>query len=314
MADVKCEVAVVGSCNVDLISYVDRFPKAGETITGHKFAIGCGGKGANACVMAAKLGAKTSMVGRIGDDSFGEMYLKNFSQLEINVEYLRVTKGLTTGVAPIQVNNDGENAIVIVKGANEMITKEDLADASYVIKNARVVLCQLEINIDITLEALKMAKSNGVTTIFNPAPAVEGLSKEFLELSDIVVCNETEAEILTGLPVTNIDECKAAIKHFLSLGCNKVIITLGSKGAICSTSKENEPLVINAPTVKAVDTTGAGDAFVGTVAFFYATRGDELAFSDIVERACRIAAISVTNHGTQSSYPDRNSLPVELFL
>ncbi|XP_065058167.1 ribokinase-like [Rhopilema esculentum] len=313
MASENYDVVVVGSCNVDLISYVPRFPRAGETLTGHKFAIGCGGKGANACVMAAKLGAKASMIGRVGDDSFGEMYLKNFSKHGINIDHLKVTKDTTTGVAPIHVNDDGENAIVIVKGANDLITKEDLRNAMSVIRNAKVVLCQLEIDADITLETLKIAKQNHVTTIFNPAPAIKGLSKEFLQNSDIVICNETEAEILTGLPVTNDEQLKKAIKGLLKSGCCKVVITLGSRGAICAESSQEEPTFISAKQVKAVDTTGAGDAFVGTLAYFHATRGDSLPFVQIVERACHIAGVTVTKPGTQSSYPNKNELPDELF-
>eukprot|EP00794_Sanderia_malayensis_P020308 gene20308-22300_t len=307
------DVVVVGSCNVDLISYVPRFPRAGETLSGHKFSIGCGGKGANACVMATKLGAKTSMISRVGNDSFGQMFLQSFSNYGVDVGHLHVTDDVTTGVAPILVNDEGENAIVIVKGANDSLSKEDLKNAENLIINAKVLLCQLEIKPEITLQALKMAKSNGVTTIFNPAPAIEKLSKEFLENSDIVICNETEAEVLTGLSISNETDRNKAIASLLASGCKKVVITLGSKGAVYATTDSHEVKFIPSDKVDAVDTTGAGDAFVGALAFFHATRKDDLTLDEIVKRSCSIAAITVTKHGTQISYPNKSNLPQEFF-
>jgi len=253
------------------------------------------------------------MIGRLGDDTFGEMYLKNFSKHNINVDFLKKTRGAATGVAPIFVNNEGENAIVIVKGANELISREDLIDAQSVIQKSKVMICQLEINPDITLEALKMAKLYGVTTVFNPAPALHGLSQDFLSYSDVVVCNETEAEILTGLPVDSTSDCEQAILKLIEIGCQKVIITLGDKGAICATVSNREPFFVHAKKVEAIDSTGAGDAFVGSVAYFIANYGKEMSFCSIVEKACHIAALTVTKVGTQKSYPERADLPPEIF-
>lgn len=312
--DKHYDVVVIGSCNVDLISYVHRFPKAGETICGSKFAMGCGGKGANQCVMAAKLGAHTAMIGCIGDDSFGDMYLKNFKSLQVNTDHLHVVKDMSTGVAPITVNSEGENSIVIVKGANDCLTKQHLLQAEELIRDSKVVLFQLEIDLDVTLSGIKLAKENKVTTIFNPAPAVDNLPIEFLQNSSILCCNETEAEILTKCNVSSVEECKQAVRTLLDMGPERVVLTLGAKGAMFGT-KGNDDIQHVRPDEsavrKAVDTTGAGDCFVGTLAFCI-TKKPELEFKEMIRRAVDIASISVSRPGTQTSYPTNNELPDNL--
>lgn len=309
-------VVVVGSCNVDLISYVSRFPKAGETLCGTKFAMGCGGKGANQCVMAAKLGAKTTMVGCVGDDDFGDMYKRNFVDLGVDIRSLHTIPNTTTGVAPITVNESGENSIVIVKGANDWLTTDHLQQVSDVIATAKVVLCQLEINNDVTLASLKLARNQGTLTIFNPAPAIEKLPAEFLENTSILVCNETEAEILTGLMVTNHDECLKAVDALLAKGPEYIVLTLGAKGAMFKRQGDKESIHI-APEensdIKVVDTTGAGDCFVGSLAYYVATRND-LNFAEKIKRSVAIATLSVTKPGTQSSYPTFDELPGKLTI
>ncbi|XP_072103379.1 ribokinase isoform X4 [Mobula birostris] len=186
------DVVVVGSCMTDLVSFAPRLPKAGETIHGCKFFIGFGGKGANQCIQAARLGAKAAMVCKVGNDSFGENYIQNFKCNGISTEYVGQTSEASTGVASITVNDDGQNAIVIVAGANLLLNSEDLKQASNAICCAKVVVCQLEIQPAISLEALKIAHEAGVKTIFNPAPATAGLDPDFYKNTDVFCCNESE--------------------------------------------------------------------------------------------------------------------------
>ncbi|XP_077008597.1 ribokinase isoform X2 [Tamandua tetradactyla] len=185
-------VVVVGSCMTDLVSLSSRLPKPGETIHGHKFFIGFGGKGANQCIQAARLGAKTSMVCKVGKDSFGNDYIENLKQNGISTEFTHQTKDAATGAASIIVNNEGQNIIVIVAGANLLLNTEDLREAASVISRAKVMICQLEINPATSLEALTMARSSGVKTLFNPAPAIADLAPQFYTLSDVFCCNESE--------------------------------------------------------------------------------------------------------------------------
>ncbi|XP_037002517.2 ribokinase isoform X3 [Artibeus jamaicensis] len=185
-------VVVVGSCMTDLVSLTSRLPKTGETIHGHKFFIGFGGKGANQCVQAARLGAKASMVCKVGKDSFGNNYIENLKQNDISTEFTYQTEDAATGTASIIVNKEGQNIIVIVAGANLLLNSEDLREAAGTISRARVVICQLEVTPATSLEALTMARSSGVKTLFNPAPAAADLDPRFYTLSDVFCCNEGE--------------------------------------------------------------------------------------------------------------------------
>ncbi|CAH1263239.1 RBKS [Branchiostoma lanceolatum] len=306
------DVVVVGSCNMDLISYVPRLPKPGETIHGHKFSLGFGGKGANQCVMAARLGAATAMVAKVGDDVFGSNFVQNFKDNGVNVDHVQVTKEAATGVAPIAVNDDGQNSIIIVSGANLKLTAADVREHESVVTHAKVLICQLEIQPETSLEALRIAKQHGVTTILNPAPAQATLDPELYKVSDIFCPNETEAEILTGLPVTTVEEAEKAADVLLDKGCKKVIITLGEKGCLCKSSKSEKGIHVPARKVSPVDTTGAGDAFVGSLAYYMACHKD-LRLEEAIQKACHISSISVCSPGTQTSFPYRKDLPQDLF-
>ncbi|KAM6460850.1 ribokinase isoform 5-T5 [Liasis olivaceus] len=189
---VVAEVVVVGSCMTDLVSFTTHLPKAGETIHGHKFFTGFGGKGANQCVQAARLGAKTSMICKVGKDSFGNDYIENLKKNGIPTEFVSQTEDAATGTASIMVNSEGENFIVIVAGANLLLNSNDLKKAAHVISEAKVMVCQLEVTPAISLEALKMAYTSGVKTLFNPAPAIADLDPQFYTYSDIICCNESE--------------------------------------------------------------------------------------------------------------------------
>ncbi|XP_019623190.1 PREDICTED: ribokinase-like isoform X1 [Branchiostoma belcheri] len=308
----ELDVVVVGSCNMDLISYVSRLPKPGETIHGNKFSLGFGGKGANQCVMAARLGAATAMVAKVGDDVFGSNFIQNFKDNGVNVDNVEVTKEASTGVAPIAVNEDGQNSIIIVSGANLKLTAADVKEHESVITQAKVLICQLEIQPETSLEALRIGKQHGVTTILNPAPAEASLDPELYKLSDIFCPNETEAEILTGLPVTTAEEAEKAADVLLDKGCEKVIITLGEKGCLCKSSVSEKGIHVPARKVSPVDTTGAGDAFVGSLAYYMACHKD-LRLEEVIQKACHISSISVCSPGTQTSFPYRKDLPKDLF-
>ncbi|XP_048047924.1 ribokinase isoform X5 [Megalobrama amblycephala] len=305
-------VVVVGSCMTDLVSQAPRLPKAGETIHGHKFFIGFGGKGANQCVQAARMGAKTAMVCKVGRDVFGNDYIQNFKNNGISTAYAEQTENAATGAASIIVNDTGENAIVIVAGANMLLGQEELQRAQSAIVNAKVLICQLEINPDASLQALRMAKENHVKTIFNPAPAVADLHSDFYKASDVFCCNESEAELLTGLSVITVEDASRVGLELLSKGCGSVIVTLGPQGCVVCQSTNTVPKHIPTTAVTAADTTGAGDSFIGALAFYMA-HYPTMPLEEMARRANLVAAVSVQTVGTQTSFPFRKDLPTELF-
>ncbi|XP_063300171.1 ribokinase [Pelobates fuscus] len=312
MAQENQDVIVVGSCMTDLVSITPRLPKAGETIHGTKFFIGFGGKGANQCIQAARLGAQTTMVCKVGKDSFGNNYIENFKKNKVSTDFVYQTDAAATGVASIIVNIEGQNAIVIVAGANLLLDSGDLSKAADAIRAAKVMVCQLEILPEISLKALKMAHASGVKTIFNPAPAITSLDPEFFSYSDIFCCNESEAEILTSVPVHSSDDAGKAGLVLLEKGCKVVIVTLGGEGCVIVSQEKTLPQHIPPKKVTAVDTTGAGDCFVGALAFYIA-HYPHLSIEEMVKRSNYIASVSVQSPGTQTSYPYRKDLPLDLF-
>jgi ribokinase len=303
----KPKICVVGACNLDLISYVPRLPSMGETLHGNRFHMGFGGKGANQAVMAAKLGGEVTMVSKLGQDVFGENTLKNFKSWGVNTQHVHFTDQAFTGVAPIAVDTEGNNSIIVVTGANDLLTGEEVAAARPAIAASSILVCQLEISLDINLAALRIAREEGVKTIFNPAPARSEIPQEFYQLSDIFCPNETETELLTGMSVQSLKEAENAAKVLIERGAVSVILTLGERGSLLVTDATTEHVPV-AP-VKALDSTGAGDAFVGSLAFFLAA-GKSL--SDSLKRANGIAAVSVQSSGTQTSFPEAKDLPPEM--
>ncbi|XP_077138198.1 ribokinase isoform X2 [Ranitomeya variabilis] len=251
----RAQVVVVGSCMTDLVSITPRLPRAGETIHGSKFFIGFGGKGANQCIQASRLGSRTAMVCKVGDDSFGNNYIENFRKNGVCTDFAFQTGAAATGAASIIVNAEGQNAIVIVAGANLLLNSEDLTKASEAITRARVMVCQLEISPEVSLLALRMAHKSGVKTIFNPAPAMADLDPAFYTHSDIFCCNESEAEILTGIPVRSASDAGAAGAVLLAKGCRLVLVTLGGEGCVIVSKEDPRAKHIAAQKVTAVDTT-----------------------------------------------------------
>jgi ribokinase len=301
------KICVVGASNLDLISYVPRLPRMGETLHGTRFHMGYGGKGANQAVMAAKLGGDVAVVTKLGQDIFGENTLKNFQSWGVDTQHVLFTDQAFSGVAPIAVDPEGHNSIIIVTGANDVLTVEEIEAARSTIAAAQIVVCQLEIPLDITLAALRVARQEGVTTIFNPAPARPDLPEELYQLSDIFCPNESETELLTGRPVNSTEEAEAAARVLLERGAGTVILTLGERGSLLVTTEDSAH--VPATPVKALDTTGAGDAFVGSLAYFLAG-GKTL--TEAMRRANHIAAISVQSSGTQTSFPVAADLPPDL--
>ena len=300
-------ICVVGASNMDLLSYVPRLPTMGETLHGTRFHMGFGGKGANQAVMAAKLGGQVHMVTKLGQDTFGEDTLKNFKSFGIETRHVLFTDQAFSGVAPIAVDSEGQNSIIIVTGANDLLTAEDVEAAHATIASSQIMVCQLEIPIESTLAALRLARQNGVMTIFNPAPARPELPDELYQLSDIFCPNESETELLTGKPVTTIDEAVIAARVLLDRGASRVILTLGDRGSLLVSNEETAH--VPAEPVSALDSTGAGDAFVGSLAYFLASG---TSITEGMRRANAVAAISVQASGTQSSFPDSGDIPGEL--
>jgi ribokinase len=299
-------ICVVGSTNMDLISRVPRLPRLGETLQGRSFHLGYGGKGANQAVMAAKLGAHVSMVARVGHDVFGEGMLRNFNVLGIDTTHVTVDETQSTGVAPIFVDDNAQNVIVIIAGANGTLAPADVQAARQTILASSTVVCQLEVPIETTLEAFRVARTGGVRTILNPAPAAV-LPAELLLLTDVCAPNETETEYLTGLTVRSAEDAVAAAHELLKRGPQTVIITMGERGVVCVDA--HSTVHLDAIKVDAVDPTGAGDSFIGSLAVYL---GEGLPMSQAVQKANAVAALSVTRIGSQISFPTRAE--VDAFL
>ena len=286
-------IAVVGSAMMDLTAYADVLPEPGQTLAGQLFTTGFGGKGANQAVMAAQCGAEVHFIGKLGMDVFGTAIADNFVKVGIQSE--NVGKSETaTGVAHIWVDSNGENRIIIIPGANHEIDMAKAIEAINSIKDLKVVVAQCEIKQEVTLAAFKAAKARGCITILNPAP-YQKISAELLTLCDWIIPNETEFRELHGeLPTS--DE---VLKSFRQ-GKNS-IVTLGSQGAVYI-SAEGQLTKVSAPKVTAVDTTGAGDAFVGTFAYSLASGNDPVTAMTL---GIKVASLSVTRKGAQSSYPNQ---------
>jgi ribokinase len=299
-------ICVVGSSNIDLTFRAARLPRPGETLPGHGFQLGFGGKGANQAVMAARLGAQVRMVSRVGRDVFGEQTLAHYRAEGIDTSHVRADAERPTGVASIVVDDEARNCILVVAGANGALSPADVRAAAEAIRTADVLLCQLEVPVETTGEALRLARAAGVRTVLNPAPGLP-LPDELLALADLCVPNETEVEALTGLPAATPPEAEAAARALLRRGPGTVIVTLGRRGALVVDAKAAQH--VPGAEVEAVDTTGAGDAFIGALAVALA---DGRPLAEAVRRANLLAALSVTRPGTQTSFPRRDE--AEAFL
>ena len=290
-------IVVVGSSNTDLVVHVPRIPAPGETLLGGDLAVLPGGKGANQAVAAARLGGAVAFVARIGTDTFGDEAVDRLAREGIDVTAVRRDPARPSGAALIVVAKDGQNAIVVAPGSNAALTAADVDAARTMIESSDVLLVQLETPPEAVEHALRIARTAGVTTILNPAPA-QPLSHGILGLVDWLTPNETEAATLSGEGVSNIGEAESAARALLDTGAGSVIVTLGGEGALLVT--RSQLVHVPAPRVSPVDTVAAGDAFNGALALALARRDD---IGEAMAFACAAGAISVTRHGAQPSLP-----------
>jgi ribokinase len=299
------KIAVVGSANVDLVTFNDTFPRPGETIFGKKFDMGFGGKGANQAVAARRCGASVSMVANVGSDLFGPATIKNFESQGIDARHVRIAEGISSGVAPIFVDSKGQNCIVVIPGANDTLSPQDVDAAAPVLSQADTILLQFEIPLASVYHTIHFAQSKGIRCILNPAPSRLPDFKEVAP-ADYFIPNESEAEALTGIPVHTFDDARKCADCLLAKGLSRVIITLGERGSLLATSAGQE--LIPAFKVNPIDSTGAGDAFIGSFAVFLA---EGLADKEALTRASLYAALSTTRVGTQKSFPSREEFDKE---
>tara|TARA_B100000900_G_scaffold405511_1_gene415218 strand:+ start:541 stop:1416 length:876 start_codon:yes stop_codon:yes gene_type:complete len=285
------KICVVGSSNIDQIAYVDNTPSDGETVFGNEYRMGFGGKGANQAIMSGLMGAETYMITCLGDDVYADMTIDNYRKSSVNVDFIQRVPG-SSGVAPIWVDSSGQNRIIVVSGANDLINGDDAVEAVKKIDDLKAVIGQFEIPLKVTEKVFQYAKSNNITTILNPAPA-KIPSDNLLDATDWFIPNEVEFETIYGLSAfedANLINYSKTIK-------SNLIVTLGEKGA--AYIENGTVKKINAPKVSAIDTTGAGDAFVG--AFSYAIASG-FTTEDSIKLGIERASDSVTKPGTQSSY------------
>jgi len=301
----RSRIAVVGSANIDLTTFTDRFPKPGETCFGRKFDLGFGGKGANQAVAAHLCGADVFMVARVGSDLFGPATIENFKKIGIDTTYVKQVEGVSSGVAPIFVESNGQNRILVVKGANDELKPADVEAAVDLLRTADCIVLQFEIPLETVYYTIAFARKHGIRCILNPAPAHPVDMTALVDL-DYFIPNETEAEAITGLPVQSVDDAQTCAAKLLNSGVRRVIITLGAKGSLIAAGPSMEH-VLPFP-VKSIDSTGAGDAFIGSFAVFLAEGVDE---HEAVRRANLYAALSTMKVGTQKSFYDRAQFEVE---
>ncbi|WP_413726139.1 ribokinase [Sodalis sp. RH16] len=293
------DIAVIGSNMVDLITYITEMPKTGETLEAPDFEIGCGGKGANQAVAAAKLGAGVMMMSKVGDDLFADNTVNNLRRYGVDTRYVEKVPGVSSGVAPIFVDRDSHNRILIIKGANNHLTPADVDRAAEQLKDCKVIILQLEIPLATVYHAIDVARRLHVPVILNPAPASRELDIAYACQCDFFMPNETELEILTGMAVDSEEHILAAGRSLLSRGLKNLIITMGHRGSVWLTGDSVHR--VDAVPVQAVDTSGAGDAYIGCFAHYYVGSQD---VKQAMTYASAYAAFSVRGKGTQRSYAD----------
>ena len=299
-------LVVLGSVNADHVLRVPHFPRPGETLTGHSYQVVPGGKGANQAVAAARLGAPVSFIARIGDDAIGQQMRQGFEQDGIDVSAVELDETLPTGIAIIYVSDEGENSIGISAEANGALSPAMVKRHEAMIADAHTLLLQLEVPLESVFEAAKLARSHGTRVVLNPAPA-RPLPAELLALVDLITPNQTEAELLTGVKVSDEASAAQAADRFHQMGISDVMITLGSQGVYCSNARQQQ--LIPGFRVEAVDTTAAGDTFNGALLAAELAGAD---FNAAVRFAHGAAALSVTKFGAQSSIPSK--VEVDAFL
>lgn len=299
-------VLVIASVMTDMTVYLERVPAKGETLHGQSFTMGCGGKGANQAVMAALLGAQVDVVACVGDDAFGTEAVRNLESFGIGASGVRTVDGASTGVAPIWVDADGQNRIVIVSGANSLMTPEQVDDAFDATDEPDVVLCQLEVPMACVQRALERGRETGAITVLNPAPAAP-VPTEVLRLVSWIVPNENEFDGLLGdkLGIEVGSDLSTKVRTLASHLGTSLVVTLGERGAIVCSGSQGELCRVEATATGAIDTSGAGDAFIGAFAYALGRGAPGLQAAAL---ACDCASDSVGRRGTQSSFPRADAL------
>ena len=295
-------VVVLGGINMDLVTYSERFPEVGETVAGDRFLTYAGGKGANQAVAAARMGARTAMVGRVGDDMFGPQLLDGLRKVGIDVSRIALWRGETSGIAVISIDGSAQNRIVQVLGANSTCGEGEAARTIEAMSGASVLMLQLEVPIDVSLSAARAAKAAGKTVMLDPGP-VRPLLEELLALSSIVTPNETEAEALVGYAIDGPDAAARAATDLISRGVSAAVIKLGAQGAYFATP--DQAGFQSSFPVEAVDSVAAGDAFNGALAVCLA---EGVPLAEAVRTACAAGALAVTTTGAQDSMPTREAV------
>jgi ribokinase len=299
-ADVPpAQVVVVGSLNMDLVTRAPRLPRPGETLAGDSFVTVSGGKGANQAVAVARLGARAAMIGCVGNDSHGEHLRAAMLAERIDCQGLATVPDVSTGIASIVVDADGQNAIIVVAGANGALSPQAVDRFEHLLTTAQIIICQLEVPLPTVAHVLATARKLGKTVILNPAPASGPLPDQWYSLVDYLIPNESEAAILSGIAVDSLESAAAAASSLVAAGAGKVIVTLGEQGVLFASGAGDEHFA--APRVTAVDSTAAGDTFVGGFAAALAQGYSE---ADAIRFAQKAAALSVTRAGAQPSIPD----------
>ena len=290
------DITVLGIFVADISFSGNKIPTTGETIIGDSYNVGPGGKGCNQAIAISRLGGKVNFISKLGDDEYGKLAIKKLKQDNIDISNIIISNKHKTGVAGIHVDrNTGKNSITVIRGAAASLTTKEIDTNT--IKQSKIFLTQLEIPKEVILHCLKVAKQSGQIIILNPAPACE-LSSEFFKLVDFFTPNETEAEFYTGIKINNKNDAKKSAKKLISMGIKKVIITLGEKGLFYSDGKDE--IYIKASPVKAIDTTGAGDAFNGGFSFAL-LKGKKI--KECLELANKVAGLSTMKLGAGSSMP-----------
>ena len=292
-------IVVLGGINIDLVAMTPRFPQAGETVVGNRFLTYGGGKGANQAVVAARMGGRTSMVGRVGDDIFAPQALRALVDSGVNVETVGITQGESTGIAVISIDDMAQNQIIQVLGANNTCGEEEAVHVLTLLEHASTLLLQLEVSVELSLRCARAAWEKGVRVILDPSP-VRPLPEAFYSCCDIITPNETDAQALVGKPVTDLASAADAAKILLERGVGAAIITLGPQGTFWATSEGSE--FVPAFPVNGIDSVGAGDAFNGALAVALA---EGLELGSAVKVASAAGALSVTRSGAQDSMPTR---------
>ncbi|KRL59675.1 ribokinase [Latilactobacillus fuchuensis] len=293
------KIVVLGSTNVDTILGIQRFPQPGETLAMNSRSVAGGGKGANQAIAAVRSGAQTAFISKIGHEGAADFMLETFKQDGMNIDHVTMSETAGTGQAYIMVDESGQNSILIYGGANQDVTSADIHQAENDIKLADRIVAQFEVPVPAVIEAFKIARANGVQTILNPAPAIKNIPAELLAVTDMIVPNETEAEIITGIKVTDQASMQKNAEAMFKMGIKVVIITVGDKGSFYATPDQTG--FVPAFKVTAVDTTAAGDTFIGALSTKLAMDYSNIEVA--MTYANKASSIAVQTKGAQNSIP-----------